>query len=634
MTGTSPTIVLGPSSSAESCSTFGGDTGTREFLTLCRSLIAAESENVSNSLSSPSNNGASTSGSAKLPAIKGSSKEKYATASSSLLSLSGALMGMVLTVIPQPPVALASGTDACTKAPQAGSEEFSGSVANAAGIGCETASDLPLRSEVTAPSWNDGAFPNAPVPASSHENTLPETDFTPQTECVGAGLHPDFSVATSSQAPAEVLEDSSAIFQSIGSIPQASSATASEVASSNSRVASTAISDEEQGSTAPTDEKAVQGATLDHQSNVSQMLNATAGLAPTISLQAEQPEDQHDVRKNVTRAPCDPSPPAHKTSGADEHGSVQNAEAQPTIPAFPPSPARTSYASLQGSSASPATIQILVQPGSSIPPANPLPALDSEQTSEQRIDSGLGPSELGHSSSPQASAEDSAVQPAAIKKVNFRTVTETGSDTQKQNAQGSDPNAAPNSQTPGWNSAVITSTKEPGAPVDTRTGNRTTFPQTLSTRDSVPYHSESQRYFELSTGSAQLTHILNRASQSEMRIGLTTPVFGDVEVRTVVRATDVGVLIGSEKGDLQTLLTNEIPNISGHLQQQNLHLTQVTFQSHGFDSATGSFSGGNSQSRSFQGGSQFTQTTEVEPCTEEINLMPELRNDGVLSVIA
>jgi hypothetical protein len=128
--------------------------------------------------------------------------------------------------------------------------------------------------------------------------------------------------------------------------------------------------------------------------------------------------------------------------------------------------------------------------------------------------------------------------------------------------------------------------------------------------------------------------MMNKAAQSEMRIGLSTSVFGDVEVRTVVRAGDVGVLIGSEKGDLQALMTNDLPSISGHLQQQNLHLTQVTFQSHGFDTAGGWSSGGNSQQHAFAFTAQRSRSAALELPGEDVSSTPELKSNSGLSVLA
>lgn len=97
-------------------------------------------------------------------------------------------------------------------------------------------------------------------------------------------------------------------------------------------------------------------------------------------------------------------------------------------------------------------------------------------------------------------------------------------------------------------------------------------------------------------GPLQWAQMANKAGQAEMRIGLNTAEFGSVEVRTSVHASDVGVQIGSEKGDLRSLLTPELPSIAHTLQQQDLRLTQVSFHQQGFAFAgNSSFSGGNSQ---------------------------------------
>jgi len=98
----------------------------------------------------------------------------------------------------------------------------------------------------------------------------------------------------------------------------------------------------------------------------------------------------------------------------------------------------------------------------------------------------------------------------------------------------------------------------------------------------------------------QWAQMANKAGQAEMRIGINTAEFGSVEVRTTVHASDVGVQIGSEKGDLRSLLTSELPGIASTLQQQDLRLGQVSFHQQGFTFAgNSSFSGGNSQPRSF-----------------------------------
>ena len=95
-------------------------------------------------------------------------------------------------------------------------------------------------------------------------------------------------------------------------------------------------------------------------------------------------------------------------------------------------------------------------------------------------------------------------------------------------------------------------------------------------------------------GAVQAAQLLNRAGQSEMRIGLNTSAFGSVEVRTTVRTSDVGLVIGSEKGDLHALLANELPAVASSLQQQNLRLNSVNFMQ-GFAFSNNASGGGNPQ---------------------------------------
>jgi hypothetical protein len=103
-------------------------------------------------------------------------------------------------------------------------------------------------------------------------------------------------------------------------------------------------------------------------------------------------------------------------------------------------------------------------------------------------------------------------------------------------------------------------------------------------------------------GPVQVAQIASKAAQTEMRIGMNTSAFGSVEVRTTVHANDVGVVIGSEKGDLRSLMSNDLPGIANTLQQQNLRLNQVSFQqgaAFSGNSFSGNSSGNGSQQNSF-----------------------------------
>ncbi len=99
-------------------------------------------------------------------------------------------------------------------------------------------------------------------------------------------------------------------------------------------------------------------------------------------------------------------------------------------------------------------------------------------------------------------------------------------------------------------------------------------------------------------GPVQMAQMVDRVGQSEMRVGMNTSAFGNVEVRTVVHASDVGLTIGSEKGDLRAMLANDMPAIANNLQQQNLRLSSVSY-SQGFSFSNQSSGGGDGQQRSF-----------------------------------
>ncbi|HEV2398286.1 MAG TPA: flagellar hook-length control protein FliK [Candidatus Sulfotelmatobacter sp.] len=135
------------------------------------------------------------------------------------------------------------------------------------------------------------------------------------------------------------------------------------------------------------------------------------------------------------------------------------------------------------------------------------------------------------------------------------------------------------------------------------------------------------------SGPVQVAQIVSKAAQSEMRIGLNTSAFGNVDVRTVVHAGNVGVVIGSEKGDLPSLLANEIPGIANTLQQQNLRLGQVNFQQ-GFSFSSGSFSQGQSQHRNFSSRGSWTTPLPTESFPEESGRSAEPRRISGLSILA
>jgi len=139
------------------------------------------------------------------------------------------------------------------------------------------------------------------------------------------------------------------------------------------------------------------------------------------------------------------------------------------------------------------------------------------------------------------------------------------------------------------------------------------------------------------TGPVQTAHLIDRLGSAEMRIGMNTAAFGSVEVRTVVRAGDVGVTIGSERGDLRSLLASEMPGIAATLGQQNLRLDGVRFLQHGLEFYSGMSSGSDAQPRPFAPPRTYSQPgLESEPGPDEPAepMPPPIRPSHGLSVHA
>jgi hypothetical protein len=204
----------------------------------------------------------------------------------------------------------------------------------------------------------------------------------------------------------------------------------------------------------------------------------------------------------------------------------------------------------------------------------------------------------------------------------------------KQSSAGSDSGNSPNTQSPRTNvdanlavEALMPQSSTGPAPVTASSAgaalaasappnsNSLPQPQALAAPSSgAPPAAPPALPEPAAVGPVQAAQIVNRLGQSEMRVGLNTTAFGGVEVRTVIHTSDVGVIIGSEKGDLRALLANDLPAIANTLQQQNLRLSSVNFMQ-GFASSSNG-SGGGSQSRSFTPPSALVDSASPESTGE------------------
>ncbi len=104
--------------------------------------------------------------------------------------------------------------------------------------------------------------------------------------------------------------------------------------------------------------------------------------------------------------------------------------------------------------------------------------------------------------------------------------------------------------------------------------------------------------------------LLQRAGESEMRMGLRTTAFGEVEVRTVVRDSQVGVSISSEHGDLRGALAADLPGLERTLHRHDLQLGElhIAGQSSGNESGTSGQQSAPQHPRSFTARAQAPRT--------------------------
>jgi hypothetical protein len=102
----------------------------------------------------------------------------------------------------------------------------------------------------------------------------------------------------------------------------------------------------------------------------------------------------------------------------------------------------------------------------------------------------------------------------------------------------------------------------------------------------------------------QSARIVDRLGQAEMHLGVRTESFGSVQVHTVVRNSQVGLTVGSERGDIKAFFAGEVPGLESNLRQYELNFADIRFLG-GPASGLNAQTGGNAHSQSFQPGRSF-----------------------------
>jgi hypothetical protein len=96
----------------------------------------------------------------------------------------------------------------------------------------------------------------------------------------------------------------------------------------------------------------------------------------------------------------------------------------------------------------------------------------------------------------------------------------------------------------------------------------------------------------------QMARLTDHACQSEMQIDLRMTSFGNVQVHAVVRDSQVGLVVASERGDLQRLLAPEFSGLQAGFRQHDLQLESIRFVEGGAGLGAGLSGGSDSQSQS------------------------------------
>ena len=126
-----------------------------------------------------------------------------------------------------------------------------------------------------------------------------------------------------------------------------------------------------------------------------------------------------------------------------------------------------------------------------------------------------------------------------------------------------------------------------------------------------------------------LARVVEGLSRSEMHIGLRTAAFGAVEVHTVIRENQVGVSVGTERGDLKTLLATEVPTLHTALRHQDLHFEGIRFLSDSAGLRSDLGGGGRSDARPFR--QSWSQRAESSAANEIPAAAPLPENNSALT---
>ena len=123
---------------------------------------------------------------------------------------------------------------------------------------------------------------------------------------------------------------------------------------------------------------------------------------------------------------------------------------------------------------------------------------------------------------------------------------------------------------------------------------------------------------DASTSNVQVARIVDSVGRSEMHIDLRTQDFGSVDVHTILRENQLGLTVGSEKGDLRSFLAPEVSALQTFIHQQDLRLDAVRFIDHSSQMNSGLANNRDPQSQSQSQSSRHAPTAMTRTDSREL----------------
>lgn len=133
-----------------------------------------------------------------------------------------------------------------------------------------------------------------------------------------------------------------------------------------------------------------------------------------------------------------------------------------------------------------------------------------------------------------------------------------------------------------FSSAALTTTTDPLSP-ELKSGSPPALPP--------PSDGVAPPTINTTPAAIQTARMMEHIGQVEMRVGLRTEVFGSVQLHTIIHDNQVGLTVGSERGNLRTFLAAEVPDLTTSLRQHDLRFEGIRFLESSL-SAGGGYSGG------------------------------------------